>query len=353
MNYPKEIQERIIHYDNSILHALKLMDKINKKLLLVFKDDKFTGVLSIGDIQKSIINNIPFETPIHQILRKDFVFSRTGDVKGEVLEQMQHHRIECMPIVNENEDLVAAYFWDDVFDKKDRSRKISIDIPVVIMAGGQGNRLKPLTSILPKPLVPLGEKTIVEHIIENFFEVGCRQFYLSINYKAELIKYYFSSLNDNRYSLEYLEEPTPLGTAGSLNLLKGKITSTFLVSNCDILVDQDITDIYDYHKNNANEITVVAALKHYPIPYGILETQEEGLLDSIIEKPELTFKINTGLYILEPHLINEIPENTFYHITSLIAKLRSENRKIGVFPVSEKSWRDIGEWSEYLKQIDK
>jgi NDP-sugar pyrophosphorylase family protein len=164
-----------------------------------------------------------------------------------------------------------------------------------------------------------------------------------------MIKYYFSTLPENTYQIVYLKEEMPLGTAGSLHLLKGKINSTFFVSNCDILIDQDISDIYDYHIATKNEITLVAALKNYFIPYGILETRENGRLQSITEKPELTFKINTGFYILEPHLLDEIPSNKLYHITSLISKLNKEKRKVGVFPVSEKSWKDIGDWNEYQK----
>jgi NDP-sugar pyrophosphorylase family protein len=258
-----------------------------------------------------------------------------------------------MPVVNKDFQLVSVYVWDDVSTSKTRNEGIHLNLPVIIMAGGQGYRLKPLTNILPKPLIPLGEKTILEQIMDKFCEVGCPIFYLSLNYKAEMIMQYINTLQNSKYQIKYLQEEKPLGTAGSLFLLKGKIKSTFFVSNCDILIDQDISDIYEYHRTNENEITIVAALKHYPIPYGILETSKNGLLKSMTEKPELTIKINTGLYLLEPHLINEIPDNEFYHITTLIEKLQNEKRKIGVFPVSEKSWRDVGEWGEYLKLLNK
>lgn len=349
MKYSQTIQERIIQNNYSILQSLKKMDAVNKKLLLVFDKVTFVGVLSIGDIQKAIIANISLDTCITEIMRKKFVYAKTTDDKKTVLQLMQKHRIECMPVLDDNLQLVSAYLWDDVFGTQKRNEAIQLDLPVVIMAGGQGSRLKPLTNIFPKPLIPIGKKTIIEQIMNKFCDAGCNTFYLSVNYKAEMIKYYFSTLQNEMYHISYLQEKKPLGTAGSLHLLKSKIKSTFFVSNCDILVDQDILDIYEYHQANKNEITVVAALKHYPIPYGILETSRDGLLKSITEKPELTFKINTGLYLLEPHLIDEIPENVFYHITSLIEKLKNEKRKIGVFPVSEKSWRDIGEWSEYQK----
>ncbi len=352
MDYPLLIQQRIIQLNSSILQSLKKMDEINKKLLLVFSKNSFVGILSIGDIQKALIADISLETEISKIMRKDFVYAKSTDEKKAVLQLMQEHRIECMPIVDENFQLVSVYVWDDVFASNTRNEGIQLNLPVVIMAGGEGNRLKPLTNILPKPLIPIGEKTILELIMEKFYEVGCSPFYLSLNYKAEMIKQYLSSLQNNKYQIVYLQEEKPLGTAGSLYLLKGIIKSTFFVTNCDILIDQDILDIYKYHLDNRNEITLVAALKHYPIPYGILETSRNGLLKSIMEKPELTIKINTGFYLLEPHLIEEIPDNEFYHITALIEKLQNAKRKIGVFPVSEKSWRDIGEWSEYKKLLE-
>jgi len=136
-----------------------------------------------------------------------------------------------------------------------------------------------------------------------------------------------------------------------LSLLKGKIKTTFFVTNCDILIEQDLTELYDYHVQNQNEITMVAALKHIPISYGTLITKQDGLLDSMQEKPELTFKINAGVYILEPHLLDKIPDNTFFHITELIENVRVDGGRIGVFPISEKSWMDIGEWPEYIKTV--
>jgi NDP-sugar pyrophosphorylase family protein len=317
--------------------------------LMVFDQELFVGVLSIGDIQRAIIANVSLDTCITNIMRKDFVFANITDDKDNVLKLMQEHRIECMPILDDDQQLVSVYLWDDVFVSAKRSDGIKLNLPVIIMAGGQGARLKPLTNILPKPLIPIGDKTIIEQIMDNFCDVGCDTFYISVNYKAEMIRHYFSTLKSDSYKITFLQERIPLGTAGSLHMLRGKVKSTFFMSNCDILIDQDILDILEYHRATKNEITIVAALKHYPIPYGILETSCEGSLESITEKPEITLKINSGLYILEPNLLNEIPQNEFYHITSLIEKLKKEKRKVGVFPVSEGSWRDIGEWGEYQK----
>jgi NDP-sugar pyrophosphorylase family protein len=219
------------------------------------------------------------------------------------------------------------------------------------MAGGRGSRLLPLTNVLPKPLIPLHGKTIIEDIMDQFVDCGCHEFFLSVNYKAELIRYYFESLRNPAYRIEYFQEDRPLGTAGSLHLLRGRIHTTFFVSNCDILIEQDFAAILDYHRENENEITMVAALKSYAIPYGTLTTREDGVLETIQEKPDMVFKINTGFYILEPGVLAEIPDNGFCNITDLIAKFQGEGRRIGVFPVSEGAWTDIGNWSDYLSRI--
>ena len=134
-------------------------------------------------------------------------------------------------------------------------------------------------------------------------------------------------------------------------MLKDKITSPFFVSNCDIIIDQDFRDVYDYHVTNKNDITIVTAVKGFQIPYGVIETGKDGIMMSLTEKPELNYMINTGVYILQPELIDEIPQDTFLHITHLMEKVKARGGRVGCFPVSEGAWRDMGEWSEYLKMI--
>jgi len=218
------------------------------------------------------------------------------------------------------------------------------------MAGGIGSRLKHLTNVFPKALIPIGEKTMLEQIMEAFADQGCNNFYISVNHKSDMIKYYLDNLQIENYYIEYIEEDCFLGTAGSLGLLKDKIKTTFFVSNCDILVDQDLSDILSFHKSNKNDITIIAAMMNIKIPYGILETNNNGLLVNIIEKPDWFFKINTGLYILEPNVLEDIPDNEPFDITDLVQKLLNEKRKVGIFPVSEKKWTDMGNWEEFLKQ---
>ena len=342
----------VVSSDITLMFALKHMDSIGRKLLILADENVFKGVLSIGDIQRAIINKVDLDSPALEIVRKIITVASIHDSKESIKQQMLSLRTECMPVIDDEKQLKDIIFWEDIIDSITEPSLRSIDIPVIIMAGGKGTRLKPLTNVIPKPLIPVGDKTMIETIIGSFQKHNCKEFYLSVNYKAELIEYYLEKNAPKDISISYFKEETPLGTAGSLHLLKDKITSTFFVTNCDIIVDQDYAEILDYHKKNKNELTVVAALKHISIPYGTIETGPSGILEAIKEKPELTYMINSGLYILEPNLINEIPENEFYHITTLINKLKDEGRRVGVFPVSEKSWKDIGEWKEYFNYIN-
>lgn len=352
MNAEKEklVRHIAISLNEPISLALKQMDEVKRKVLLVFDSNDFIGLISIGDIQRAILKGISLKNPVKQVLRHTIDVAYQGDSFNSIKEKMITGRAELMPVLSAEGSLIDVIFWEDLFPEKSIP-KSQFNVPVVIMAGGKGTRLKPLTNVIPKPLIPLGDKTIIEEIMDRFVEVGSNHFYLSVNYKAETIKHYFKQLKSKAYKIDYFQEVMPLGTAGSLHLIKDKINSTFFVSNCDIIINEDYSSIMNYHVENRNELTIVSALKHYPIPYGTIETGRDGVLTKLTEKPELMFQINSGMYILEPNLLKEIPDNEFFHITSLIENILIRSGRVGVFPVSEGSWIDIGEWSEYYKQI--
>lgn len=348
----KHIQELSIDVNTTMLEALSKMDALDKKLLIVMENNEFNSLVSIGDIQRAIIANQPFDSAIKTILRKKIAVGKTSDSKDQIKKVMLTYRTEFMPILDDNGKLADIIFWEEIH----KSDVVEVEqgltgTPVIIMAGGKGTRLKPITNIIPKPLIPLGDKPMIELIVDQFHKHGATDFHFSINYKGEWIRRYFDDLKDRKYDIEYFEETKALGTAGSLFMLKDKIDKTFFVSNCDILIDQDYNEVMKYHKDNENELTIVAAIKKYSIPYGILETTNNGLLENIKEKPELVYQINSGVYILEPEVINEVPENEFYNITDLIEKIMNRGGRVGVWPVSEKSWLDIGDWNEYLESM--
>lgn len=351
-NYSERIQKKIVSSEKTLIQTMKLMDEAFTKLLLVFDEVKFLGIITNGDLQRAIIAHTPFDTPIGKIVSQEGkLYAHVGDNREKIKEWMLAKRAELMPVLDEHDQLADVIFWDDLLaDTVVEDKRPKIDIPVVIMAGGKGTRLKPITNVIPKPLVPVGDKTILEVIMDQFEGIGCHKFYMSVNYKADMMKYYLSQL-PHHYDIEFFMEEKPLGTIGSVSLLKGKINTPFFVSNCDSINEQDYRDVWDYHVNNHNDMTIVTMVKSFKIPYGVIETGENGLMTALKEKPEQTYQVNTGVYILNPELINEIPEGEFFHITHLMEKVQSRGGRVGCFPVSEQSWRDMGEWPEYLKMI--
>lgn len=351
MSILPKIHNRAIQNSLTILQALKKMDEVKVKMLFVFDGDRFLSILTIGDIQRAIIKDVDLSNLVTSILQIKKKFVSPNETLDEIRRKMLLLRAECMPVVDGKGNLVDVYLWSEIFSQSEQEHRSKINLPVVIMAGGKGTRLKPITNVIPKPLVPVGDKTILEVIMDQFEKIGCHKFYMSVNYKADMMQFYLSKL-EHKYDVDFFMEKKPLGTIGSISLLKGKITTPFFVSNCDSINEQDYRDVYDYHVSNNNDMTVVTMVKSFKIPYGVIKTGKDGLLVSIIEKPEHTYMVNTGVYILNPDMIEEIPEDTFFHITQLMENVKERGGRVGCYPVSEGSWHDMGEWSEYLKMIN-
>ena len=220
------------------------------------------------------------------------------------------------------------------------------------MAGGKGTRLEPFTKILPKPLIPVNDKPIIELIIDEFRRQGGRQYYLILNYKGEMIEAYFSGV-DKDYDLKYLRENEFLGTAGGLKTLNGAIVNDFIVSNCDVIVKADFQQVIALHKKQKAAMTVLSSIQHHKIPYGVISFAEEGLVTDIMEKPEYTMTINTGVYVLSKEALAFIPDNEYFDMTDLIKRLIESGRKVITYPVNGNEYIDIGQWEEYRQAVDK
>jgi len=332
--------------------ALKKMDDGGKRVLFVVENNsKLLGVLTDGDIRRWILRTGELKGCVSEFCNMNPIVIHQNYDSDAAKRLMLDKKIGVIPVIGNNREIIDILLWEDIFsEKKPGLAEKKIDIPVVIMAGGKGTRLDPFTRILPKPLIPIGDKPIIEIIVDKFCEFGISEFYISVNHKSKMIKAYFEELSTN-YTIKYIDEDKPLGTAGSLKLLENKLKGSFFVSNCDIIIESDYSEIYDYHQKNENDITLVAAVKNYRIPYGICEIGNGGILSVIREKPEYSFLVNTGLYILKSEVFRFIPENQFFDITDLIKSIQHENGKIGVFPVSDKSWIDVGEWEEYRKAV--
>lgn len=348
------IRKLLINKNISIRQAMKQMGEGAEKILFVVSGkSELVGSLTDGDIREWILADGSLSETVEKVFNKNPVYVKKEHYIDEVKKIMIEKKLEWIPLVDDSNMVQDVYLWEDIFSDGSRIEKKKINIPVVIMAGGKGARLDPFTRILPKPLVPIGEKPVVEIIMDNFYEAGCKDFHLVLGYKGEMIKSYFDN-TPLSYKIKYIWEKDPLGTIGGLKLLPQDMPDTFFVSNCDIIIKADYSDIYDFHIRNNYQITLVGSMKHFTIPYGIIEIGDRGELKGMIEKPEYDFLVNTGMYLVQKDILNIIQNNKMLHLTDLV-KLVKENKKgeVGVYPVNEQSWFDIGQWEKYRETVKK
>lgn len=332
-----EFSQYTIPEDLSIRDAMRIVNEKAGTNLFVCREGVLLASVSDGDIRRHILASGELDIPVSEIANYNPVYLYINDDVTNSRAIMKKNGINALPIVDENMRLVRIEFM-----QKPKLKSQPLNIPVVIMAGGKGTRLKPYTQILPKPLIPIGNMTITEHIMNRFQEYSCSHFDMIVNYKKNLIKSYFQD-NEAKYDIDFIDEPEFWGTAGGLVLLKGKYHNTFFVTNCDILVEADYADIYKYHKEHENIISLVCARKKTVIPYGTVSVNEKSEIIEFKEKPEYEFITNTGLYLIEPEFLDLIPVNTFIHITDVVQKCMEEHIKVGAYIIEEDAWMDMGQ----------
>lgn len=346
----KDFTAFTINHANTIREAFKKEGLTKEKFVIVTDDEANTiGIVTDGDFRRAIWNSVSLEEKIGTIVNRNFKYL-SGRYDLDDVARMFLTGIAQVPVLKDGK-LVDIIFRRDVEHLEAKFHKNRLNAPVVIMAGGLGTRLDPFTRILPKPLIPIGEKPIIEIIMDKFAEYGMTEFHISINHMAKMIKAFFEDFGV-KYKISYIEEEEPLGTAGALALLKEEIMSPFFLSNCDIIIEDDYSQIYDFHTQGGYALTIVGSVQHHVIPYGVCTVKESGELDELKEKPAHDFVANTGMYVLSPRIFDFIPAGTKFHITDLINALKRGEEKVGVYPVCEKAWIDVGQWEKYRKAID-
>lgn len=326
----------------------KLSKEGIKTLLVVDKNHNFLGTLSDGDIRKAILKTKNLNQKISFFYNKNPTFFYSNNLNmNKIRKILINKKFDFIPILNQSRKVIKLIELKDlVVNIKVSKKKSNINIPVVIMAGGLGTRLAPFTSILPKPLIPINNKPVIKHIIDTLFDSGIRNFWITLNYKSVLMKAYFNEMKWKK-KINFIEENIPLGTVGAISLIHKKIKSDFFLTNCDTIINADYNEIYKYHKKNKFDLTIVASLRKYEIPYGVCEVDSDLFLKRLNEKPHYDLLVNTGLYVLNKKIIDIIPKNKKYDMNELISLLKKKNSKIGIFPIESNLWIDVGKWSEY------
>lgn len=330
----------LIDEESTIFEAMELLNKSGKRILFVLKNNKLVASLTDGDIRRGILNGEELDEKVKKIANYRPIYLYKEQVKrAESL--LEKEKIDAVPIIDKNKEVIEIIFAKPDYEE---IQKFDCDVPVVIMAGGSGTRLQPYTEVLPKPLIPINGIPIIEHIIRQFLKYGCNNFNIIVNYKRNMIKAYFDDI-EKSYYLDYVFEDKRLGTGGGISLLQGKIDKTFILSNCDIMIDENLVDIYRKHKEQKNVITIVCANKNYVIPYGIITVNcdDKDKIETMQEKPEINFLTNTGCYIVEPRVIEEMNYNEEIDFPEIIKSYISRSERVGVYIIQDDKWSDIGE----------
>ena len=328
-----DINNYIVAHDLSIIDALGRLNICEKKILFLCDDnERLLAAITDGDIRRWILKSGDMSAPVDKIANYNPKYLFDADIitaKNYMLE----NSISALPILNADKTIKTIVFWTD--SNIELKMQDKINLPVVIMAGGKGTRLYPYTKILPKPLIPVGDIPIIERIIDQFVKAGCKDFYVIVNYKKDMIKAYFNEMKDKSYNITFIDENIPLGTGGGLKLLQSYLNTEFILTNCDILIKSDFSDIIKKHSNKNNVVTMICSAKKFTIPYGIVELDKNENILEMKEKPTLNFLTNTGCYVVSSSVFDYIADNENIGFPDIIDRIKDANKKVGIYPIHQ------------------
>ncbi|MBU4448859.1 MAG: nucleotidyltransferase family protein [Proteobacteria bacterium] len=331
----KDWKKTIIHPDTPIREAMQIINTTDIQIALVNDEQsRLVGVITDGDIRRGLLEVISLDAPVNLIMNRNFTSVGPSASREEILRLMKLKVLRQIPVLDDQGRVVDLKLLVEMIQLAPR------DNWVMLMGGGLGTRLRPLTDDCPKPLLKVGNKPVLETILENFIEYGFHKFYISVNYKAKMIE---NTLGDgSRWdaSIRYLREEMPLGTAGALGLLPKRPELPLIVMNADVLSKVNIQHLLDFHQCHKAIATMCVWEYHFQVPYGVVKTDQHRLI-GIDEKPRQRFFVNAGVYILEPEVLDFVPKNTFLDMTNLFERLIDQGCETAAFPIWE-YWVDIG-----------
>lgn len=338
----KNIEDIIVKESTSILEVLQIIDKSSKQLAIVVDDNKrLLGTISDGDIRRALLNNITLNDSVKNIYFKNPTIATINHSKEEIINICRIKKIHQIPIVDNVGNLIGLEILDELISRENKPNK------VVLMVGGLGTRLRPLTENTPKPMLKVGDKPILQTIVEKFSEYGYTNIVMCVNYKSHIIQDYFGDGSSFGVNIEYVLEKQRMGTAGALSLLKNKPSEPFFVMNGDLLTNVNFEYLHDYHRSHNAMGTMCVRKYDFQVPYGVVNIKDSKIL-SIEEKPVHKFFVSAGIYMLNPEVLEYIPQNEFYDMPTLFEKIISEKENAISFPLRE-YWLDIGQIEEYKK----
>ena len=330
-------KKTILKMTDSMEVAVKILNQESLRIVMVVDDDeRLIGSITDGDIRRGLIRQLPMNTTLAEIMHKNPIVSVAGDDKSNILAKMKELDLLQIPIIDSNGRVVGLETLQSLIEKK------KFNNPVFLMAGGFGKRLAPLTDNTPKPLLKVGNKPILENVINQFIDAGFYNFYISTHYRAEMVQEYFGDGSNLNVSIKYIYENEPLGTAGSLGLLPDNLTTLpILMMNGDLLTKVDLKELLRFHLQEGNDVTMCVREYDFQVPYGVVETDGKHVI-SIEEKPVHHFFVNAGIYVLNPSMLDMVDGKSYVDMPQLLEQKMRESGKISMFPVHE-YWQDIGQ----------
>jgi dTDP-glucose pyrophosphorylase/CBS domain-containing protein len=336
----KNIQNIKLNPTATIKEALTIIDGGSMQIALVVdSQDKLIGTLTDGDIRRGLLQGLDLSSSIETIIFKTPTVAKISDTKEEILKIALAKKLHQIPVVDENGIVISIQEIDELIKPKQKTNK------VVLMVGGLGTRLRPLTDNTPKPMLKVGNKPILQTIVEKFAEYGYTNIIMCVNYKSHVIEKFFGDGSEFGVTIEYVLEEQRMGTAGALSLLTSKPTEPFFVMNGDLLTNVNFEHVHNYHLSNSSMATICVKEYDFQVPYGVVNIDNNKIL-SIEEKPTQKFFVSAGIYMLSSEVLNEIPDNEYYDMPTLFEKLIGKNKNLVSFPLRE-YWLDIGKIEEF------
>ena len=338
----KNIQNIKLNINSTIKKALQIIDSGAIQIALVVdKDDKLLGTLTDGDIRRGLLKGLDLNSSIESIVFKTPTVAKVSDTKEEILKIALSKKLHQIPIVDEKGRVLGIQEIDELVKPDIKSNR------VILMVGGLGTRLRPLTENIPKPMLKVGNKPILQTIVEKFAEYGYVNITMCVNYKSHIIQEYFGDGKEFGVNIEYILEKQRMGTAGALSLLKERPTEAFFVMNGDLLTNVNFEHLHNFHISSNAIATMCVREYDFQVPYGVVNTNDSKII-SIEEKPTHSFFVNAGIYMLSPKVLDDIPQYEFYDMPVLFEELIEKENSVVSFPLRE-YWLDIGRMEEYKK----